>query len=92
MIIIFAVVIYMAFKFHFVVIFTLMSSQTFTIDLKAFFISLNMILTLKSFIQLGPLIFHKKFLTPYVAVNFLDETKYSISIYITCYPTLDVQY
>ena len=32
-----------------------------------------MILKLKSFIQIGTFIFHKKFLTTRVAVNFLDE-------------------
>ena len=40
-----------------------------------------MILKLKSFIQIGTFIFYKKFLTARVPVNFLDETRYSTSIY-----------
>ena len=40
-----------------------------------------MILKLKSFIQKGTFIFHKKFLTTRFPVNFLDETRYSTSIY-----------
>ena len=40
-----------------------------------------MILKLKSFIQIGTFIFLKKFLTTRVAVNFIDETIYSTSIY-----------
>ena len=40
-----------------------------------------MILKLYSFNQIGSFIFHKKFLTTRVAVNFLDETIYSTSIY-----------
>ena len=41
-----------------------------------------MILKLKSLIQIGTFIFHKKFLTTHVPVNFLDKTKYSTSIYL----------
>ena len=41
----------------------------------------KMILKLKSFNQIGTLIYHTKFLTPHVAVNLLGETKYSSSIY-----------
>ena len=51
------------------------------IDLKTVFISWNMILKLKSFIQIGTRISHKKILTPHVAVYLLDETWYSASIY-----------
>ena len=40
-----------------------------------------MILKLKSFIQIGTFIFHKKFHTTRVPVNFLDETRFSTSIY-----------
>ena len=40
-----------------------------------------MILKLKSIIQIGTFIFHKKFLTTRVPVNFLDETRFSTSIY-----------
>ena len=39
-----------------------------------------MILKLKSFIQVG--MFQKKFLTPGVAVNLDDETRYSTSIHV----------
>ena len=35
----------------------------------------------KIFIQIGTFIFHKKFFTTRVPVNFLDETRYSTSIY-----------
>ena len=48
--------------------------------LKTVFISCKMIWTLEAFIQIGPIIFHKKFLTMHVTVNFLEETKYSTSI------------
>ena len=41
----------------------------------------KMILKLKCLNQIGPLIYHTKFLTPHIAVNLLDETKYSSSIY-----------
>ena len=34
-----------------------------------------------SFIQIGTFIFHKKLLTTRVAVNFIDETIYSTSMY-----------
>ena len=51
------------------------------IDLKTFFISWNIILKLKSFIQIGTFILFKKFLTPRVYVNFFDETRKSTSIY-----------
>ena len=40
-----------------------------------------MILKLKPFIQIGTFIFHKKFLTTRVPVNFLEETRFSTSIY-----------
>ena len=40
-----------------------------------------MILKLKSFIQIGTVIYHTTFLTPHVAVHLLDKTKYSSSIY-----------
>ena len=40
-----------------------------------------MILKLKSFIQIGNSIFHMKFLTTHVPVNFLNEARYSTSIY-----------
>ena len=62
-----------------------MFSQLFTIihlyRLKTYFISWDMILKLKSFIQIGTFIFHEKFLTTRVPVNFLDETRYSNWIY-----------
>ena len=51
------------------------------IDSKTVFISWNMILKLKSFIEIGTVISHKKIPTPHVAVNLLDETWYSASIY-----------
>ena len=35
----------------------------------------------KYFIQIGTFIFHKKFLTTRVPVNFLEETRFSTSIY-----------
>ena len=40
-----------------------------------------MILKLKSFIQIGTYILHKKFLTTRVPVNFLEDTRFSTSIY-----------
>ena len=40
-----------------------------------------MILKLKSFIQMGTFIFHKKVLTTRLPVSFLDEAIYSTSIY-----------
>ena len=46
-----------------------------------FNISWNMILKLKSFIQIGTYILHKKFLTTRVPVNFLEDTRFSTSIY-----------
>ena len=51
------------------------------IDSKTVFISWNMMVKLKSFIQIGTAISHKKFLTPHVTVNLLDQTWYSASIY-----------
>ena len=36
---------------------------------------------LKSFIQIATFICHKKFLTTRVSVNFLEETRFSTSIY-----------
>ena len=61
-------------------------SQTFTFDtfLSIFKQSLfhkTWILKLKSFIQIGTFIFHKKFLKTRDTVNFLDEIMYSTSIY-----------
>ena len=44
------------------------------INLKIVFNSWNMILKLKSFIQIGTYIIHKKRLTSRVAVNFVDDT------------------
>ena len=62
-----------------------MFSQWFTITqynrFKTYFISWNMILKLKSFTRIGTYIFHKKFLTTRVPVNFLDGTRYFTSIY-----------
>ena len=50
------------------------------INLKIVFNSWNMILKLKSFIQIGTYIIHKKQLTSHVAINFVDETRYCTSI------------
>ena len=50
------------------------------INLKIVFISWNMIPKLKSFIQLGIFIIHKKRLTSRMAVNFVDETRYCTSL------------
>ena len=50
------------------------------INLKTVFISWTMILKLKSFIQIGTFIIHRKRLTLHVAINFLNDTRYSISI------------
>ena len=50
------------------------------INLKPVFNSWNMILKLKSFIQIGTYIIHKKRLTSRVAINFVDETRYCTSI------------
>ena len=50
------------------------------IHLKIVFNSWNMILKLKSFIQIGTFIIHKKRLTSREAVNFVDETRYCTSI------------
>ena len=61
------------------------------LDLKTVFISCNMIIKLKSSIQIGTFIFHKKFLTSRVADNFL-ETIYSASIYHLSNPTLEEHY
>ena len=47
-------------------------------DLKTDFISCNMILKLKSFIQISAVIFHQKLR---VVVYFFDKTRYSTSIY-----------
>ena len=46
------------------------------ISLKIVFISLNMILKLKSLIQIFTFIIHKKRLTSRVAVNFVDDTRH----------------
>ena len=45
------------------------------INLKIVFNSWNMILKLKSFIQMDTYIIHKKRLTSRVAINFVDETR-----------------
>ena len=50
------------------------------INLKIVFNSWNMILKLKSFIQIDTYIIHKKRLTSHVAINFVDETRYCTSI------------
>ena len=50
------------------------------INLKIVFNSWNMILKLKSFIQIGTYIINKKRLTSRVAINFVDETRYCTSI------------
>ena len=50
------------------------------INMKIVFISLNMILNLKSFIQIVTFITHKKRLISRVAVNFVDETRHCSSI------------
>ena len=50
------------------------------INLKIIFNSWNMILKLKSFIQMGTYIIHKKRHTSRVAINFVDETRYRTSI------------
>ena len=41
----------------------------------------TLILKLKSFVQIETVVSHKKILTAHVAVNLLDETRYSSSIY-----------
>ena len=48
--------------------------------MKIVFNSWNMILKLKSFIQIGTYIIHKKRLTSRVAINFVDEPRYCTSI------------
>ena len=50
-------------------------------NLKIVLYSWNMILKLKSFIQIGTYIIYKKRLTSRVANNFEDETRYCTSIY-----------
>ena len=50
------------------------------INLKIVFNSWNIILKLKSFIQIGTYIIYKKRLTSRVAINFVDETRYCTSI------------
>ena len=72
-------------KFHFVIILRACRRSHFlfynvhiVIDLKTFFISLEMILELKSVIQIGTVIFNKKVLTPRVGV--LDGIIYFTSI------------
>ena len=50
------------------------------INLKIVFNSWNMILKLKSLIQIGTYIIHKKRLTSRVAINFVDETRNCTSI------------
>ena len=50
------------------------------INMKIVFNSWNMILKLKSFIQIDTYIIHKKRLTSRVAINFVDETRYCTSI------------
>ena len=61
------------------------------INLKIVFNSWNMILKLKSFIQIGTYIIHKKRLTTRVAINFVDETRYCTSNKSLGFPTLEVQ-
>ena len=81
----FAVVNYMVRKFSFCsnlyadVIANIILLHIF-INLKIVFSSWNMILKLKSFIQIGTYIIHKKRLTSRVAINFVDETRYCTSI------------
>ena len=81
----FAVVNYMVWKFLFCsnlyadVIANIILLHIF-INLKIVFNSWNMILKLKSFIQIGTYIIHKKRLTSRVAINFVDETRYCTSI------------
>ena len=82
----FVVVNYMVQKFSFcsnfyVDVFANIYLLHILIDSKTVFISWNMTLKLKSLIQTGTVIFHKKFLTPHVAVYLFDETWYSTSIY-----------
>ena len=82
----FAVVNYMVPKFSFCsnlyadVIANIILLHIF-INLKIVFNSWNMILKLKSFIQIGTYIIHVKWLTSRVAINFVDETSYCTSIY-----------
>ena len=81
----FAVVNYMVRKFSFgsnfyADVITNMTLLHIFINLKIVFNLWNMILKLKSFIQIGTLIIHKKRLTSRVAINFLDETRYCTSI------------
>ena len=81
----FAVVNYMVRKFSFCsnlyadVIANIIRLHIF-INLKIVFNLWNMILKLKSFIQIGTYIFHKKRLTSRVTINFVDETRYCTSI------------
>ena len=81
----FAVVNYMVRKFSFCsnlyadVIANIVLLYIF-INLKIAFNPWNMILKLKSFIQIGTFIIHKKRLTSRVAINFVDETRYCTSI------------
>ena len=81
----FAVVNYMVRKFSFWsnlyadVIANIIRLHIF-INLKIVFNSWKMILKLKSFIQIGTYITHKKRLTSRVAINFVDETRYCTSI------------
>ena len=81
----FAVVNYMVRKFSFCsnlyadVIANIILLHIF-INLKIVFNSWNVILKLKSFIQIGTYIIHKKCLTSRVAINFVDKTRYCTSI------------
>ena len=81
----FAVVNYMVRKFSFCsylyadVIAKIILLHIF-INLKIVFNSWNMILRLKSLIQISIYIIHKKLLTSRVAINFVDETRYCTSI------------
>ena len=94
----FAVVNYMVRKFSFcsnfyVDVLANIYLLIFLTDSKTVFISWSMILKLKSFIQIGTVISHKKFLTPHVAVYLLDETinlmkPYILLWYITWLPHL----
>ena len=81
----FAVVNYMVRKFSFCsnlyadVIANIILLHIF-INLKIVFNSWNVILKLKSFIQIGIYIIHKERRTSRVAINFVDETRYYTSI------------
>ena len=50
------------------------------VDFQTVFISWNLILKLNSFIQIGTFVFHKKFLTPRVAVSNIPRYFYFASL------------